>query len=239
MEENKHCADGSTCRPKCSCGAAAPFLAGLIVALAFGWWVFPGQVFSEKPQPFFFSHKVHADAGKSCADCHSFREDGSFAGFPTLESCMECHADPTSFMTAEPDAKSTHEERAAYEAEKTFLTEYVATGREIPWKAHQKQPDNVFFSHAAHFQKCFGCHSGMEGKLMYSEEDPQNLCMNCHPSVEELDKGLAYKENALTKYSMRTMKMWECEKCHANPEHFYDDGKGPTAANNACYTCHK
>ncbi len=36
MEENKDCAGGSTGRPKCSC-TVAPFLAVLIVALAFGW----------------------------------------------------------------------------------------------------------------------------------------------------------------------------------------------------------
>ncbi len=240
MEENKHCADGSTGRPKCTCAAAAPFLAGLVVALAFGWWVFPGQVFSEKPQPFLFSHQVHVDAGKSCADCHSFREDGTFVGFPTLETCMECHADPDSPMTAEPGPDATREERAAYEAEVVFLKEYVAKEREIPWLAHQKQPDNVFFSHAVHFKRCFSCHGGQKGALHFTNTDAvANLCMNCHPSLEELDKGLLYEENALTGYSKRTMKMWQCEKCHAHPAHLYTNANRRATANNACYTCHK
>ena len=46
-----------------------------------------------RPQPVDFSHKVHADkAGTKCEDCHAFRDDGTFAGIPTLDKCAGCHA---------------------------------------------------------------------------------------------------------------------------------------------------
>ena len=239
MEENKHCADGTSCRAKCAL-SAVPFLVGFVVALAFGWWVFPGLLFSDQAQPFYFSHSVHIETvGASCADCHTFREDGSWAGYPTLETCAGCHSD---IVTAEPGPDSTKEEIAAYEAEKIFVEQYVNTGREVPWATHQKQPDNVFFSHAAHFEKCYACHSTMKddrGLNLGSVDSPDKLCMTCHPSLEELDRNIPVEVNALSGYSRTTMKMWECEQCHANPAHYYNDGKGPTAANNACYTCHK
>ncbi len=237
MEENRHCTNGGKSRSKCACGAV-PFLAGAIVALAFGWWVFPDMLFSKEAQPFFFSHGVHVnDVGAACADCHSFREDGSFTGLPSLAACADCHAE---VMTAEPGPDATAEQRTRYEAEKAFVEGYVSQGKEVPWRAHQKQPDNVFFSHAAHFNKCFDCHLTMQGELNLGKPDsPQKLCMTCHPSLEKLDKNPPVELNALTDYSRTTMKMWECEKCHAHPGHFYNDGKGRTAANNACSTCHK
>ncbi len=236
MEENKHCTGGSG--RLCCVGSAAPFLIGLLVALAFGWWIFPDLIFSKQSQPFFFSHAVHVDTvGASCADCHKLREDGSFSGLPSLATCAGCHED---IVTAEPGPTSTPAEKAAYAAEKAFVEGYVKTGAAVPWQVHQKQPDNVFFSHAAHFQKCYSCHLTMKGRLnLGTPDNPQKLCTTCHPSLEELDKGIPVEKNILTDYSRTTMKMWQCEACHAFPGHFYNDGKGRTAANNACYTCHK
>jgi nitrate/TMAO reductase-like tetraheme cytochrome c subunit len=237
MEKDKHGASGDSRRCCCICGAA-PFLVGALVALAFGWWIFPDLIFSKQPQPFFFSHAVHVEkVGAACVDCHSFRGDGSFTGLPKLAACADCHSD---IQTAEPDAKSSPSERAAYAAEKHFVETYVRDGKEVPWLAHQKQPDNVFFSHAAHFSRCYSCHLTMKGRLNFGNPDnPRKLCMNCHPSLEELDRNAPVESNVLTGYGRTTKKMWECESCHAHPGHFSDDGKGRTAANNACYTCHK
>ncbi|MDL2316513.1 cytochrome c family protein [Desulfovibrio sp. OttesenSCG-928-A18] len=208
------------------------------MALAFGWWVFPDLIFSKQSQPFYFSHNIHMEkVGTVCSDCHSFRADGSFTGVPALGTCAGCHGE---IQTDEPSAASTPAEKAAYEAEKFFVEEYVAKGREVPWLRHQYQPDNVFFSHAAHFSKCYSCHLTMKGSLSLGTPDnPDKLCMTCHPSLAELDKNIPVAVNVLTDYSASTMKMWECERCHALPGHFYNDGKGRTAANNACYTCHK
>jgi hypothetical protein len=197
--------------------SAAPFILGLVVALIFGWWVFPSIMFSEKAQPVAFKHSTHVeDQGLSCDDCHYFREDGSFAGVPATESCSNCHSDVLGDS----------------EAEKNYVRNYVEKGKDVDWLIHQYQPDNVFFSHAAHQPKdCANCHSEFDPED--EDYDADFFCKTCHPSVRELDK-LPYKENRLTGYSKTTMKMWQCERCHANPNHF-----GNTNANNACYTCHK
>jgi len=191
-------------------GGAAPFFVGLVVALILGWWAFPQMLFSKKHQPVHFSHKVHMeDAGMECSSCHYLREDGTFAGLPTTESCAECHSSPL----------GDHPE------EIRFIEEYVNTGKQVEWLVYQKQPDNVFFSHAAHsMESCNACHDFTETEL----------CSSCHPNVAEMDEAPVYYENKLTKYSKQTMKMWACERCHAHPDHY-----GITRSSNACFVCHK
>lgn len=196
---------------QCDClRTFAPFILGLAVALTIGWWVFPELLMSNKEQPVAFTHATHVEQAE-CADCHYLREDGSFTGIPNLENCLQCHESAIGSTRAEAD----------------FVRNYVESGREIPWLVHQKQPDNVFFSHAAHsMDSCRKCHAEFE-------KDEQ-LCMACHVSLETLDKPGSYKENRISTYSSTTMKMWQCESCHAIPAHLES-----TNANNACYTCHK
>ncbi len=239
MEEKKHSLrNGSAC--SCRLFSAVPFLLGVLAALIFGWCIFPDLLYGKEAQPFFFSHEIHTRPDKvaaSCADCHSFRADGSFTGRPGLETCEGCHQE---VMTTEPGESATALEKEAYEAETIFVEQYVREGREVPWALHQKQPDNVFFSHAAHFHKCYACHLTMKAELsLGSPGDPEKLCRQCHPSLNELDGNPFVESNVLTGYGRATMKMGECEHCHANPGHFYSFGKGRTAANNACFTCHK
>ncbi|HDQ41701.1 MAG TPA: cytochrome C [Desulfonatronum sp.] len=88
-----------------------------------------------------------------------------------------------------------------------FVEEYYEKGVEVPWLVYQYQPDNVSFSHAAH-----------------KDED----CTACHPDVGSTNELPPYYENRLTKYSKETMKMKECERCHAKE-----------GASNACQVCHK
>jgi len=64
------------------------FCGGALAALGAGWAGFPHVIYETRPQPVDFSHKVHAEkAGAKCEDCHSFRDDGSFAGVPALDKC--------------------------------------------------------------------------------------------------------------------------------------------------------
>jgi hypothetical protein len=172
-------------------GGVLPFILGLAGALVLGWFVFPEVLFSQKAQPIIFNHKAHTDAaGMACADCHSFRADGSFAGIPPTAKCAECHAAPE----GKPEIDK-------------FVAEYVEKGKEVPWRVYQYQPDNVLFTHKAH--EAFNC-------------------TDCHPNVGGMDKTPAYYENRLTGYSSLTMKMWQCERCHAE-----------LGVSNACHVCHK
>jgi len=162
-----------------SSGGAFPFFLGMIVMLVIGWAWFPKVLFSEKLQPIRFSHAMHVeDGGMECEDCHYLRDDGSYAGIPLTEACAECHAD---VMGEDPE-------------EEKFVNEYVNNEKEVEWLVYQYQPDNVFFSHAAH---------------------KDTKCTTCHPDIGGMDAPPIYYENKLTGYSKQTMKMWRCEECHA------------------------
>ena len=161
-----------------------PFAAGLAIALAAGWVAFPRALYSSRPQPVNFSHKIHADkAGAKCSDCHSFREDGSFAGLPTLDQCAGCHGAPMGTSVAE----------------KNFIDQYVTPNRAPQWFAHSRQPENVFFSHAVHVTRaklaCDGCH-GAEG----SSETTR---------AYQADRISGYSRDV-----WKGMKMADCIACH-------------------------
>ncbi len=129
----------------------ALFAVGFIGALVVGWAVFPQILYSIQHQPINYNHAVHQEEAELlCEDCHFFREDGSYAGKPRLEQCIECHEEPV----------------GETEAEAFFISEYVEKGREVPWISYTKQPDNVFFSHGAHVtlaeMECTDCHRDVE-----------------------------------------------------------------------------
>lgn len=167
------------------------FLAGFGAALVFGWVVFPNLLYSQKAQPMDFSHVAHQDS--SCEDCHHLRADGTYTGIPRVEKCKECHESPM----------------GSSEAERILVEEYIQKDREIPWRVYSWQPDNVFFSHAAHKSQGFEC-------------------VQCHRDVSKEKSLPVYRENILTGYSKQTMKMIDCEKCHAD-----------RGVNNECGVCHK
>jgi hypothetical protein len=158
-----------------------PFLAGALIALGAGWAAFPRAIYRTRPQPVDFSHKTHADkAGAKCEDCHLFRDDGTFAGAPTLDKCAGCHAAP---MGTDP-------------AEKAFIEQYITPNREPQWRSYARQPENVWFPHAPHVKranvKCEKCHGGIgsSDKLPLHAEDPisgysrltmsMDACIACH-----------------------------------------------------------
>jgi hypothetical protein len=196
------------------------FLAGFAGALVLGWYVFPKLLYSSQPQPFNFNHKVHLEEAddpedvESCLNCHAFRDDGTFAGIPRLDKCKECHEDPESPLGESDD-------------EATFLTNYMAEEKEVPWFAYTRQPDCVYFSHAAHVKM---------GELE---------CRTCHGTHGDSEVLPEYKVNRLSGYPIRIwgenisglktntwdrMKMDDCAECHTAKGH---------EENNACFVCHK
>ncbi len=186
------------------------FVVGLAASLAVGWIVFPKLLYSKSEQPFDFSHVTHADAVGDCDSCHFFRDDGTYAGVPTLAQCVECH----------------EEVQGESEAEEIFVNEYVAEEKEVPWKVYSRQPDCVFFSHAAHVKA-----AEME-------------CAECHGDIGESESLKPYEENRITGYSRDIwgqniggfkknswdrMKMDDCGACH----------KETMGSKGACFQCHK
>lgn len=185
------------------------FVIGFVASSITGWVVFPKLLYSKQNQPINFNHELHmGEVEDGCESCHFYRDDGSFAGVPKLAQCTDCHeAEP---MSEDPD-------------EVKFAEEYVANEKEVPWLIYARQPDCVFFSHAAH-----------------KDTD----CVTCHGPIGESTQLKVYEENRLTGYSRDIwgqniggfkknswdrMKMDDCAECHEKET----GSKGP------CFQCHK
>jgi hypothetical protein len=188
----------------------AAFFIGFVSHFFVGWVVFPLLLYAEKEQPIDFNHKVHVEELGECESCHYLREDGSFSGVPKLANCAECHEEAV--------GESPEEAK--------LVQEYVEPGKEIPWLIYARQPQCVFFSHAAHVNM-----AEME-------------CVTCHGPVGESDHTRPYQYNRLTKYSRDIwgwniaglkknpwdrMKMDDCAECHEEM----------TGHQGTCFQCHK
>ncbi|MFH1076488.1 MAG: menaquinone reductase multiheme cytochrome c subunit QrcA [Pseudomonadota bacterium] len=208
-DEKPHCCQTAS-SGKCSMVfLAISFLIGFLFFLGVGWIVFPKLLYSKKIQPIDFDHKLHTAEAGGCESCHSLREDGTFTGIPGLDNCLQCH-----------------EEQIGNNPEEQKLVEdYVKQNKEIPWLVYSRQPDCVFFSHAAHTKM---------GKIE---------CKECHGDKGESEKTVPYEENRITGYSRDIdgrivpglklaandrMKMTDCGDCHKKH-----------GENNACFVCHK
>jgi len=194
------------------------FLLGIITSMLVGWVVFPKLLYSQKEQPFSFNHVVHqAEVEEGCQSCHFFRTDGSFSGIPRLDACLECHSEILG-----------QSEEEAY-----FYKEHVQKNREVPWLVYSRQPDCVFFSHAAHV---------MGGKMD---------CVTCHGHIGESEESPIYEENRITGYSRNIwgrniagmkkntwdrMKMDDCAACHKEAQ---VKQTSVQTRKGGCFKCHK
>ncbi len=206
-------------------GGLVYFAVGLISALFVGWVLFPIILYSHQEQPLNFSHAIHTDPDiisgmggdgdvGTCLHCHTFRDDGSFAGIPKLEVCMECHNDPEYLWGESPD-------------EVELLNKYVAEGKEIPWLSYFRQPDSVYFSHIAHVKMgnidcrtCHGAHAETHQLPVYKKNRLTGYSINVWG-----ENITGYKSNIWDR-----MKMDDCAECHVKSGH---------EENNDCFVCHK
>ncbi|MDL2269037.1 cytochrome c family protein [Desulfosarcina sp. OttesenSCG-928-A07] len=195
------------------------FIFGFAAFMVLGWVVFPSLLYSQKEQPFNFNHALHMEeVDNGCQSCHFFREDGSFSGIPKLAQCTSCHDEMVG--------------QSAEEAE--FVASYVWKNREVPWFSYARQPDCVFFSHAAH--------------VLAARMD----CVTCHGDIGTSESARPYEYNRITGYSRDIwgkniagikqntwdrMKMSDCAECHKN------SGAGHISSvqtgRDACFVCHK
>jgi hypothetical protein len=170
---------------------------GLAVALFVGWILFPRVLYVQKHQPLDFLHKTHAEKSgvADCAECHTIREDGTFAGLPPMEKCAGCHSDRIG------DSK----------AEATLVNTYIKTGNEPPWLVYSRQPANVWFSHAIHVKRaglaCKECHSS------YGESDQVRVYQVNRISGYSRDLW-GHSISRLRRAPHEGMKMSDCEDCH-------------------------
>lgn len=134
-------------------------------------------------RPFSFNHKVHANEGIECADCHSGAETGDEPGMPALAGCMLCHQDIDANKPPERKVATLFDEQGYRAARSNHLD-------------HEK-----LFSHQKHVQKgleCKGCHVGIEAsesiagrrtitmatcQACHAEQKVANECATCHQEI--------------------------------------------------------
>jgi hypothetical protein len=187
------------------------FIVAFVICFLSGTLLFPKLLYSKKEQPFNFNHELHVGEVGDCESCHALREDGSFNGIPKLAKCQECHTETPLGETKD---------------EAVFTEMYVVKEKEVPWYVYSRQPDCVFFSHAAHTK--------VEGMN----------CVTCHGPIGTSTNLKPYEENRITgysrdiwgqniwgikKYSWDRMKMDDCAECH----------KKETGHQGYCFQCHK
>ena len=202
-------------------GSAGPitlfFIFGLVASLIVGWVIFPKLLYSSKEQPIHYDHAKHNElVDNGCESCHFFREDGTFSGVPKLEQCIDCHE--------EVNGESPEEEK--------FVKEYVEKGREVQWLIYSRQPDCVFFSHAAHVKM---------GKMD---------CVTCHGHIGESESLKPYQANRISGYSRDIwgyniagfkrnswdrMKMDDCSECHQREN---VNQNSVQTLKGGCFVCH-
>ncbi len=188
-----------------------PFFAGLAAMLAVGWIAFPHALYRKVDQPVQFSHRLHTSdkVGLTCDGCHTFSDDGRFAGIPRIEQCAACHA----------------QAQGTTAAEKLVVEKYVTPNREIPWLVYARQPENVYFSHAPHVKlaqlKCERCH-GPHG----SSDSLRAFEVN---RISGYSRDIwGHSISRLRNKSWEGMKMDDCSRCHSQ--------QGVTTG---CLDCHK
>ncbi len=194
------------------------FIIGFVASLVIGWVVFPALLYSKKNQPIQFNHQVHMEVvDEGCESCHFFREDGSYAGIPTLAQCIDCH----------------EEVQGESEDEARFVNEYVLQNREVPWLVYSKQPPCVYFSHVAHVKmggmKCETCH-GPVGESTSMRPYEENRITGYSRDI--WGKNIS----GLKSNTWDRMKMDDCAECHVKnnvKQSSVQTGKG------ACFVCHK
>jgi len=173
------------------------FALGLACALLAGWLVFPHELYVQQRQPLEFHHKTHAAKSgvADCSQCHVLRDDGSFAGVPSLEICAGCHA----------------AQMGQSKSEAALVDGYIKPGRAVPWLVYAQQPANVWFSHAVHVKgaglACKQCHAD------YGESDREPVFERNRISGYSRDIW-GHSISRLRRAPGDGMKMSDCEDCH-------------------------
>jgi len=148
---------------------SAWIVAGLVALIAAG-----AGVAARRPvvrQPIRFDHAKHIAAGSDCNSCHDGVDDQSFAGLPTLDTCLQCHDQP---MSKDPEEKKVRDA-----AERKV---------EPAWQRVYRMPAHVYFSHRRHVTlakvACAVCHGDVaqshEPQPRPAVDQTMAWCLACH-----------------------------------------------------------
>ncbi|APR76320.1 Putative Molybdopterin oxidoreductase subunit protein [Minicystis rosea] len=126
-------------------------------------------------QPVEFDHRHHArDDGIDCKYCHNTAHRAATAGMPSTDKCMGCH-----------------EQIWGQSPLMEMVRRSYFSGAPIPWNRVHQLPDFVYFNHAIHVNKGFGCST-------------------CHGRIDQM----------AAVYQVASLSMGWCLDCHRQPERF-------------------
>ena len=143
-----------------------------------GWQIYQSPWFSgvnvAKSQPVPFSHEHHVRGlGIYCRYCHTSVEKSSFAGIPSVKTCMTCHSQIWSNAAMlEP------------------VRESFRGGSPIEWTRVHDLPDYVYFNHSIHVNKgigCASCHGRVDRMPITWQVETLHMrwCLECHRAPEK------------------------------------------------------
>jgi hypothetical protein len=153
----------------------SPVLLGIIGAAAFLVVRSPRVSGVNVPveQPVPFSHEIHSGGlGIDCRYCHRTADREAFAGMPSADVCMNCHAHAWTGLPALEPIRSSYQ-----------------TGVPIAWVRVHNLPDHAHFHHGIHAQKGIGC-SDCHGRVDRMPQTWQvhtlymEWCLECHREPE-------------------------------------------------------
>ncbi len=120
-------------------------------------------------QPIPFRHDLHAGTlGVACGYCHTTADRAAFAGMPSAQTCMTCHAQVWAGASVLQPLRTSLE-----------------LNQPIVWTSVHRLPDYVYFNHAAHVSKgvaCATCHGDMTRmpKVVRVNTLSMGWCLDCH-----------------------------------------------------------
>jgi len=182
------------------------------VAFASPWFRLPGHNAGYQPtQPINYSHKLHAgDLGINCQYCHFIAERSPHAGYPAVQTCLNCHKFVKGTKAPE-EIKKIYKYAGLDEDGNEFEPGQgveAPKASPIPWVKIHILPAFVRFDHSRHVNQnvsCQTCHGPIQKmeKVAQYETLSMGMCINCHRNPKGRDANVKLDKATL-----------DCSACH-------------------------
>ena len=161
-------------------------------------------------QPIAFSHTIHAgDNGIDCNYCHSSARDSKHSGIPSVNVCMNCHANIVEGTnTGKKEIQKIYDAIGYNPDTREYIKDYIQ--KPIEWIRVHNLPDLTYFNHSQHVTvgglECQQCHANMQEKTVGQVATMEEL----NNQENNIKDGIEFDHPTLT--------MGWCIDCHRQKE---------------------